>query len=157
MNLQPYNTACPDLLFANFNQDCKCFVVGTKNGFRIFNSDPLRQKDPQQHYDDPGAGAAAPEEGAFAPGPRAPGTSEAGDTAGSLGGGQMSVTYAEMLFRLRKKKGEKIGYGSTCFIRSSIFPTAGATLLLLSPPRAPGRSRCGTTSGRGSSSGWTWR
>ncbi len=34
MNLQPYNAACPDLLFANFNQDCKCFVVGTKNGFR---------------------------------------------------------------------------------------------------------------------------
>ena len=31
------------LVFANFNQDFGCFVTVTREGFRIFNSDPLRQ------------------------------------------------------------------------------------------------------------------
>ena len=31
------------LIFANFNQDFGCFVAVTSDGFRIFNSDPLRQ------------------------------------------------------------------------------------------------------------------
>ena len=31
------------LIFANFNQDFGCFVAVTNDGFRIFNSDPLRQ------------------------------------------------------------------------------------------------------------------
>ncbi len=71
---------------------------------RIFNADPLRQKDPQQFQDetelapqdrDEAAAAAGAEQDDL--GPLAP--PGAGDTAGSLGGGQMTVTYAEMLFR----------------------------------------------------------
>lgn len=31
------------LIFVNFNQDFGCFVAVTSDGFRIFNSDPLRQ------------------------------------------------------------------------------------------------------------------
>ena len=31
------------LVFVNFNQDFGCFVTVTSEGFRIFNSDPLRQ------------------------------------------------------------------------------------------------------------------
>jgi hypothetical protein len=31
------------LVFVNFNQDFGCFAAVTSDGFRIFNSDPLRQ------------------------------------------------------------------------------------------------------------------
>lgn len=37
------NDANSGLVFANFNQDFGCFVAVTSDGFRIFNSDPLRQ------------------------------------------------------------------------------------------------------------------
>ena len=40
------------LLFANFNQDFGCFVSVTGRGFRIFNADPLREK--ESRYFPPG-------------------------------------------------------------------------------------------------------
>ena len=33
------------LVFVNFNQDFGCFVSVTGRGFRIFNADPLREKE----------------------------------------------------------------------------------------------------------------
>ena len=37
------SSANSGLVFVNFNQDFGCFVAVTSEGFRIFNSDPLRQ------------------------------------------------------------------------------------------------------------------
>jgi hypothetical protein len=101
MNVSPYhNTSCPDFLYANFNQDCGCFVVGTKTGFRIFNSDPLKQKERRQQELQP-------------PSPLGPVGDGSGSPDGVFGGdvddvppddpscpeSRTTVICAEMLFR----------------------------------------------------------
>ncbi|KAG5448855.1 WD repeat domain phosphoinositide-interacting protein 3 [Clonorchis sinensis] len=43
MRVSPADSGNSGILFVGFNQDYGCFAVGMQNGFRIFNTDPLKQ------------------------------------------------------------------------------------------------------------------
>ena len=43
------------IYFAGFNQNHGCFAIGLENGFRVYNSDPVKEK-VRQNFDSPGLG-----------------------------------------------------------------------------------------------------
>lgn len=87
------------LLFANFNQDFGCFVSVTGRGFRIFNSDPLREKEARSFPPGKDSSISTADAVSSSLGGVAEMTVTADATLDAVGKGLAKIVKAEMLFR----------------------------------------------------------